>query len=95
MFPLTLTTYSNGKNKMTGLDLDDVVCEIETILCDAGIRYYEGQLQTPKNGLWNHSFCYFDHEKGCIKAKVSGRWYTWYVSNDMSEVAYDRLVTVL
>ena len=97
MHNMTLTTYSNGKTVRHNLDMDDVICDIETTLGDF-VRYHEGRLQTPPRLVamgYSKDFCYFDHNKGCIKARVRGRWYTWYVSNDMTEVVYDRLVELL
>lgn len=98
MLSLKLTTYANGKSVLNNLDLDEVLCEIETCLYQGGIRYESGQLQTPAHVVslgFEKSFCYFDNAKGCIKAKVRGQWFTWYVSEDMTEYVYDRLLEVL
>ena len=96
MQSLTLTTYSNGKTVRHNLDMDDVICDIETTLGDIG--YHDGRLQTsPRlvNAGFRKNICYFDHDKGCIKARIGSRWYTWYVSNDMTEATFDRLVELL
>lgn len=88
-----LTTYSNGnRNTQRNLDFDEVICEIESSLGD--IRYRENGLRT-RDG---RDFCYFDHNKGCIKARVCGRWYTWYVNNggdDMTEEVFDHLTGIM
>ena len=98
MQSLTLTTYSNGKTVRHNLDMDDVLCDIETTLGDH-ISYHEsGRLQTPDrlvNMGFTKNICYFDSNKGCIKARVRGRWYTWYVSNDMTEYTFDRLTDIM